>query len=374
MENQQRLMKSVGKTSLLASTLFAAGIFVNQVDASADGTWQANSVATVKQQVNASNPAQYGVHNGDTLWALSQATNQSVATLAQRNGIQNPDLIYAGSTLNLSSHGVVTASQATQAAQTAQTAQVNQATAANTQAKQVAAQKVSEATVAKQQAQTAQAKANEAAQAKAVAEQKVAQAKQVQAKRDAQIQARSQAAVAANQQAVATQAKQTAESKARDAQVAQAKEAQTNQAQVQATQQQKQTTQSNTKATNTNQQADTQTNTAVTQTSDATFAALNQLRQINGLAPLTWDAGLAAKASARAAQINATQTVPADHFTGSGNEVIAIGWNAGTPVINAWYNETNMVGAPGHRNWEMNANYSKVGFAQVGNTIVGLAE
>ncbi|WP_201782286.1 CAP domain-containing protein, partial [Weissella halotolerans] len=106
---------------------------------------------------------------------------------------------------------------------------------------------------------------------------------------------------------------------------------------------------------------------------DATANAMNQLRSSKGLAPVQWDANLAAQARNRAQQIyNNGHQIPADHFH-TGNEVIAMGFGAGSTVVQAWYNETNMIGAPGHRNWLMNAGWSRVGFAQVGDVIVGLA-
>lgn len=115
-------------------------------------------------------------------------------------------------------------------------------------------------------------------------------------------------------------------------------------------------------------------NTASTAVSsnDATLAALNAMRASAGLSKLTWDSGLAAKAQGRAAVV-AASGIPSDHFHTAG-EVIAIGFGAGSTVVSAWYNETNMVGAAnGHRNWEMNASYTHVGFGYVNGVIVGEA-
>ncbi|MDR3241153.1 MAG: CAP domain-containing protein [Lactobacillaceae bacterium] len=123
--------------------------------------------------------------------------------------------------------------------------------------------------------------------------------------------------------------------------------------------------------------AATQTTSAATTTApvasnDATLAALNAMRASAGLPQLTWDANLAATAQGRAALV-AASGIPADHFSKS-TEVIAIGWAAGSSVISAWYNETNMIGAAnGHRNWEMNASFTHVGFAYVNGVIVGEA-
>ena len=87
--------------------------------------------------------------------------------------------------------------------------------------------------------------------------------------------------------------------------------------------------------------------------------------------PVSWDAGLAATATSRAAMVE-SGGIPSDHWS-NGNEVIAIMWAPGASVINAWYNETNMVTASGsgHRDWEINPNITRVGFGYVGDTIVG---
>jgi LysM repeat protein len=109
----------------------------------------------------------------------------------------------------------------------------------------------------------------------------------------------------------------------------------------------------------------------------ATFDAMNILRAQHGLKAVQWDADLAAKATQRAAQTNATQSVPSDHYAGAaGPEVIAIGWSYGTPVINAWFiddESVGMYGGPGHRNWLLNPNATKVGFGVVGNVVDGIS-
>lgn len=127
-------------------------------------------------------------------------------------------------------------------------------------------------------------------------------------------------------------------------------------------------------STATAQKANMVNSTASTAVSsnDATLAALNAMRASAGLSKLTWDSGLAAKAQGRAAVV-AASGIPSDHFHTQG-EVIAIGFGAGSTVVSAWYNETNMVGAAnGHRNWEMNASYTHVGFGYVNGVIVGEA-
>ncbi|GHC18320.1 LysM peptidoglycan-binding domain-containing protein [Leuconostoc lactis] len=102
--------------------------------------------------------------------------------------------------------------------------------------------------------------------------------------------------------------------------------------------------------------------------------SLNAKRAALGLAPVRLDAGLSARAQARAYNAVNNGGLPSNHFSTNG-EVVAIGWSAGT-VINAWYNETNMMtnGTPGHQMWVANARASAVGFGIVGNTIVGVSD
>lgn len=102
--------------------------------------------------------------------------------------------------------------------------------------------------------------------------------------------------------------------------------------------------------------------------------SLNVKRAALGLAPVRLDAGLSARAQARAYNAVNNGGLPSNHFSTNG-EVVAIGWSAGT-VIDAWYNETNMMtnGTPGHQMWVANARASAVGFGIVGNTIVGVSD
>ncbi|MGO2908440.1 MAG: LysM peptidoglycan-binding domain-containing protein [Leuconostoc citreum] len=97
---------------------------------------------------------------------------------------------------------------------------------------------------------------------------------------------------------------------------------------------------------------------------------LNEKRSALGLGPVSLDAGLSARAAARAANAVANGGLPVNHFRTNG-EVVAIGWGYGD-VVNAWYNETNMVtnGTPGHRMWVANPRATSVGFGIVGDTIV----
>jgi len=98
--------------------------------------------------------------------------------------------------------------------------------------------------------------------------------------------------------------------------------------------------------------------------------SLNAKRASLGLGAVTLDAGLSARAQSRAVNAVANGGLPTNHFATNG-EVVAIGWGAGN-VIDAWYNETNMItnGTPGHRMWVANARATSVGFGIVGGTIV----
>ncbi|QLG78495.1 LysM peptidoglycan-binding domain-containing protein [Leuconostoc gasicomitatum] len=98
--------------------------------------------------------------------------------------------------------------------------------------------------------------------------------------------------------------------------------------------------------------------------------SLNAKRASLGLAPVSLDAGLSARAQSRAQNAVANGGLPTNHFA-TNDEVVAIGWSTGA-VIDAWYNETNMIttGTPGHRMWVANARATSVGFGIVGDTIV----
>lgn len=101
--------------------------------------------------------------------------------------------------------------------------------------------------------------------------------------------------------------------------------------------------------------------------------AMNAKRAAAGLAPVQYDAALSAKATARAQNAVANGGLPTGHMQQvAGPEVVAIDW-APSQVVDAWYNETGMIAAPAHRNWLMNASFTKVGFGIVDGTIVGLA-
>ena len=139
----------------------------------------------------------------------------------------------------------------------------------------------------------------------------------------------------------------------------------------------------NTQATtNTNTQAAAATTAAVSNTTYSAGAdgsvqtiinAMNAKRAAAGLAPVSYDASLAATAASRAANAVANGGLPTGHFQQvAGPEVVAIDWSPSS-VVDAWYNETGMVAAPAHHNWLMNASFTKVGFGIVDGTIVGIA-
>ncbi|WP_220742186.1 CAP domain-containing protein, partial [Leuconostoc palmae] len=105
-------------------------------------------------------------------------------------------------------------------------------------------------------------------------------------------------------------------------------------------------------------------------TAQALLNSLNAKRASLGLAPVSLDSGLTNQAQSRANNAVANGGLPTNHFQTNG-EVVAIGLGVGS-VVDAWYNETNMMtnGTPGHRMWVANPNATSVGFGVVGGTIV----
>ncbi len=82
-----------------AATVQAA----NEESNVSETAWSANTVQEVEQEIAAQNSADtssYQIRWGDTLSALSMATGLSVDEMAAQNGIENPDLIYAGDFLS----------------------------------------------------------------------------------------------------------------------------------------------------------------------------------------------------------------------------------------------------------------------------------
>ncbi|MDI6667983.1 LysM peptidoglycan-binding domain-containing protein [Leuconostoc falkenbergense] len=134
------------------------------------------------------------------------------------------------------------------------------------------------------------------------------------------------------------------------------------------------TSNSSSSQTNTSSTTNNTSNQNVTPAANSQVQALlnslNAKRASLGLNAVSLDAGLTARAQARALNAVANGGLPVNHFSTNG-EVVAIGWGI-NQVIDAWYNETNMItnGTPGHRMWVANARATSVGFGIVGGTIV----
>ncbi len=319
LKKHYKMYKSGKQLVVAAVATVAAGVmFAGNQSASAD-SWQAKSVDQVSAELQqAGNVSNYTIQNGDTVWALATALNMSVEDFSAQYGIANPELIIAGQSVNGQIVVVPVSSEATV---------VSDADAAASQADEQSAAAASQAA-----ADSAYA-ASVAAASQAAADS--AYAASVAAAQQAQADSAAAASVAAAQQAQATVSSDAAQSAAPAA---------------------------------TDQQAsvDTPAQTAPSApVATGSYAdAVNQmniLRRAAGLAPVTFDEGLAAKAQARAEQL--AGSVDESHWSQSyGPEVIAIGFGAGAGAINAWYHETNMDGAPGHYNWLMKATTTRVGF------------
>ena len=306
LKKHYKMYKSGKQLVVAAVATVAAGVmFAGNQSASAD-SWQAKSVDQVSAELQqAGNVSNYTIQNGDTVWALATALNMSVEDFSAQYGIANPELIIAGQSINGQIVVVPVSSEATA---------------------------VSDADSAASQADSAYA-ASVAAASQAAADS--AYAASVAAAQQAQADSAAAASVAAAQQAQATVSSDAAQSAAPAA---------------------------------TDQQAsvDTPAQTAPSApVATGSYAdAVNQMniwRKDAGLVPVKFDEGLAAKAQARAQQL--AGSVDDAHWSQSyGPEVIAIGFGAGAGAINAWYNEINMDGAPGHYNWIMKATTTRVGF------------
>lgn len=308
LKKHYKMYKSGKQLVVAAVATVAAGVmFAGNQSASAD-SWQAKSVDQVSAELQqAGNVSNYTIQNGDTVWALATALNMSVEDFSAQYGIANPELIIAGQSVNGQIVVVPVSSEVTV---------VSDADAAASQADEQSAAAASQAAASQAAADSAYAASVAAAQ-------------------QAQADSAAAASVAAAQDAQATVSSDAAQSAAPAA---------------------------------TDQQAsvDTPAQTAPSApVATGSYAdAVNQmniLRRAAGLAPVTFDEGLAAKAQARAEQL--AGSVDESHWSQSyGPEVIAIGFGAGAGAINAWYHETNMDGAPGHYNWLMKATTTRVGF------------
>lgn len=360
-------MYKAGKqwVSVAVATTAAGVAFVAANESASADVWQANPVDQVASQVSANGGINnYQIQNGDTVWALAMATNDSVAHFASVNGIVNPDLIIAGQSFNGATVATATSASAAAPTQTAYTlaasdsatSAANDAAASEAAASQAAAssQAASEAYAASVAASVASSQA--AAASMAAAESHATAASEAAAKA-----AESQALAAAAQSSAAAQSAASVSSSVAAASAAAVASSQANAAsQATANQQSSQT-------------ATTATSSTAGNVDNATFNALKSLR--SGMTT-EWSSDLAAQAQARAQQIaNNGGSIPSEHWSNA-NEVISIGFGAGSSVVNAWYNETNMTTASGtgHRDWEMRASSTHFGFAQVGNVIVGISD
>lgn len=117
-----------GIATALMGTVLVAPIALSSASVNADTVpagsqpaqteWVANSVSTVRAEMQAQGlnlshvQGKYIVRKGDTLLAISQAANESMAEIAKVNHITNLNLIYVGQVLYLGSNGVVKAQSA----------------------------------------------------------------------------------------------------------------------------------------------------------------------------------------------------------------------------------------------------------------------
>lgn len=367
--SRKKMYKSGKQWVALATVATVAGVAITTNDKASADVWQANSVRQVTNQLaQAGGLANYNVQYGDTVWALALANGEHLDTFVNQFGIANPDVLFANESFMAQTTTGATVQPQTVTEQTAMTEQdavatstatpTSEAVVASQVADSVAASQVATSEVASEAASIAASQAAAASYAASVA--------QSQADAASMAAAESQAAAAseAAAQQTASAALAAASSAAVVAQVA-AEQASSQQAAASTVQSQ----------VTAESQVQTEATVATVGSADmSTFNALNTLRQSQGLAPLTFDNDLAARAQARAQQMANLGGVTSDHYSTAG-EVVAIDYAPGTSVVNAWFNETNMmpVGTTGHRDWEMNAGYSRAGIAIVGNVIVGEA-
>lgn len=360
-------MYKAGKqwVSVAVATAAAGVAFVAANESASADVWQANPVDQVAAQVSANGGINnYQIQNGDTVWALAMATNDSVAHFASVNGIVNPDLIIAGQSFNGATAATATSASAAAPTQTAYTpAASDSATSAENDAaaSEAAASQAAASSQAASEAYAASVAASVASSQAAVASMAAAESHATAASEAAAKAAESQALAAAAQSSAAAQSAASVSSSVAAASAAAVASSQANAAsQVTANQQSSQT-------------ATTATSSTAGNVDNATLNALKSLR--SGMTT-EWSSDLAAQAQARAQQIaNNGGSIPSEHWSNA-NEVISIGFGAGSSVVNAWYNETNMTTASGtgHRDWEMRASSTHFGFAQVGNVIVGISD
>lgn len=367
--SRKKVYKSGKQWVALATVATVAGVAITANDKASADVWQANGVQQVTNQLaQAGGLANYNVQYGDTVWALALANGENLDTFVNQFGIANPDVLFAnesfmaqtttGATVQPQAVTEQTATTEQDAVATSTATPTSEAVVASQVADSVAASQVAASEAASEAASIAASQAAAASYAASVAQSQADAASMAAA--ESQATAASEAAA----QQTASAALAAASSAAVAAQVA-AEQASSQQAAASAVQAQ----------VTAESQVQTEATVATVGSADmSTFNALNALRQSQGLAPLTFDNDLAARAQARAQQMANLGGVASDHYSTAG-EVVAIDYVPGTSVVNAWFNETNMmpVGTTGHRDWEMNAGYSRVGIAIVGNVIVGEA-
>lgn len=363
--SRKKMYKSGKQWVALATVATVAGVAITANDKASADVWQANGVQQVTNQLaQAGGLANYNVQYGDTVWALALANGENLDTFVNQFGIANPDVLFANESFMAQTTTGATVQPQAVTEQTATTEQAAVATSTATPTSEaVVASQVADSVAASQVAASeAASEAASIAASQAAAASYAASVAQSQADAASMAAAESQATVAS--EAAAQQTASAALAAASSAAVA-AEQASSQQAAASTVQEQ----------VTAESQVQTEATVATVGSADmSTFNALNALRQSQGLAPLTFDNNLAARAQARAQQMANLGGVASDHYSTAG-EVVAIDYAPGTSVVNAWFNETNMmpVGTTGHRDWEMNAGYSRVGIAIVGNVIVGEA-
>lgn len=367
--SRKKMYKSGKQWVALATVATVAGVAITANDKASADVWQANGVQQVTNQLaQAGGLANYNVQYGDTVWALALANGENLDTFVNQFGIANPDVLFAnesfmaqtttGATVQPQAVTEQTATTEQDAVATSTATPTSEAVVASQVADSVAASQVAASEAASEAASIAASQAAAASYAASVA----------QSQADAASMAAAESQATAASEAAAEQTASAALAAASSAAVA---------AQVAAEQASSQQAAASTAQAQVTAESQVQNEATVATVGSAdmsTFDALNALRQSHGLAPLTFDNDLAARAQARAQQMANLGGVASDHYSTAG-EVVAIDYAPGTSVVNAWFNETNMmpVGTTGHRDWEMNAGYSRVGIAIVGNVIVGEA-
>jgi len=84
---------------VLAVGVAVVGVGVTSTLTANAAEWNARTVDQIKADIAKTNGKEYTIVWGDTLSGISQATNITVDALAQRNSIENIDLIFAGNKL-----------------------------------------------------------------------------------------------------------------------------------------------------------------------------------------------------------------------------------------------------------------------------------